>query len=192
MSEATNIELGGVHHLALVCRDMEKTVEFYTNILGMKLIKGFDIPGGQHFFFDMGGNNLLAFFWFSDAPDASPGVASARHLLGAGNISSGHGSMNHVAFHAPLEKIEAIREELIAKGIEVSNVINHADIDTQPGVLRTTKNVAETTWLCSIYFLDPDGIMLEFCSAVKDGTGDVTLPVNAEGKKADGRGLDGD
>ncbi len=192
MSEATNIEWGGVHHLAFVCRDMEKTVDFYTNILGMTLIKGFDIPSGQHFFFDMGGTNLLAFFWFSDAPDAAPGVASAGHLLGKGSISSAHGSMNHVAFHAPLEKIEAIREELMSKDVEVSDVINHADIPTQPGILRTTAEINDTTWLRSIYFLDPDGIMLEFCSAVKDGTGDVSLPVNAEGIKADGRGLDGD
>jgi len=192
MSEISKIEWGGVHHLAFVCRDMEVTVEFYTKVLGMNLIKGFDIPGGQHFFFDMGGGNLLAFFWFSDAPDAAPGVASAGNLLGTGSISSAHGSMNHVAFHAPLANIEAIREELIAKGVEVSDVVNHADIDTQPGVLRTTQQVEDETWLRSIYFLDPDGIMLEFCSAVKDGTGDISLPVNADGVKADGRGLDGD
>ena len=40
------IKFGGVHHLALVCRDMEKTVDFYTNILGMKLVKGFDLAHG--------------------------------------------------------------------------------------------------------------------------------------------------
>lgn len=192
MSEATSIVYNGVHHMALVARDMEVTVDFYTNILGMKLIKGFDIPGGQHFFFDMGGNNLLAFFWFKDAPDAAPGIASARHLLGTGSISSAHGSMNHVAFHAPLENMEAIREELIAKGVEVSEIVNHADIETQPGVLRTTDDVASETWLRSMYFMDPDGVMLEFCANVKAGTGDVSLPVNAEGIKADGRGLDGD
>ncbi|HEX6568685.1 MAG TPA: VOC family protein, partial [Acidimicrobiales bacterium] len=28
-------ELGGVNHLALVCRDMERTVEFYSGVLGM-------------------------------------------------------------------------------------------------------------------------------------------------------------
>jgi catechol 2,3-dioxygenase-like lactoylglutathione lyase family enzyme len=192
MSEATSIVPSGVHHMALVCRDMEVTVDFYTKILGMPLVKGFDIPGGQHFFFDMGGNNLLAFFWFSDAPDAAPGVASANHLLGTGSISSAHGSMNHVAFHAPLENIEAIREELIGKGVDVSEIVNHADISTQPGIKRTTDGVEEETWLRSIYFLDPDGVMLEYCAAVKDGTGDVSLPVNAEGIKADGRGLDGD
>jgi catechol 2,3-dioxygenase-like lactoylglutathione lyase family enzyme len=100
--------------------------------------------------------------------------------------------MNHVAFDAPMDKIEAIREELIGKGVDVSDVINHADISTQPGILRTTKEVEEETWLRSIYFLDPDGIMLEYCANVKGGTGDVSLPVNADGVKADGKGLDGD
>lgn len=192
MGAASSIEYSGVHHLAFVCKDMEKTVEFYTNILNMKLVKGFDIPGGQHFFFDMGGTNLLAFFWFSDAPDAAPGIASVRNLLGKeGGITSAHGSMNHVAFHAPLDKIEGIREELISKGVDVSDIVNHADIETKPGVSRTSQEVEDDTWLRSIYFLDPDGIMLEFCSGVNDGTPDVSLPVNAEGIKADGRGLDG-
>ena len=47
-------DLGGVNHLALVCSDMKRTVEFYTQVLGMRLIKTLNLPGnsGQHFFFD--------------------------------------------------------------------------------------------------------------------------------------------
>ncbi|MCH7741882.1 MAG: VOC family protein [Proteobacteria bacterium] len=192
MSKTTELEYKGVHHMALVCRDMEKTVDFYTNIMEMKLVKGFDLGGGygQHFFFDMGGDNLLAFFWFADAAKAAPGVASAANLLGkGGTISSAHGSMNHVAFHAPLEKIEAFRDNLMAKGVECSQMINHADVETIPGETRTTDDVDDTTWVRSFYFLDPDGIMLEFCADVTPGTGDLTLPVNAEGVKADGSDL---
>src|SRR6266699_69748 len=65
-------DLGGVNHLALVCSDMKRTVEFYTQVLGMRLIKTIDLPAGsgQHFFFDMGGGNALAFFWFPDAPES--------------------------------------------------------------------------------------------------------------------------
>ena len=56
-------EINGVHHLALVCKDMERTVEFYTDVLGMRLTKGFDLEGyGQHFFFDMGNGSELGFF----------------------------------------------------------------------------------------------------------------------------------
>ena len=32
-------ELRGINHLALVCRDMQETVDFYTGVLGMKLVK---------------------------------------------------------------------------------------------------------------------------------------------------------
>jgi len=39
-------DLGGVNHLALVCSDMKRTVEFYTQVLGMRLIKTLDLPGG--------------------------------------------------------------------------------------------------------------------------------------------------
>lgn len=47
------IRTGGVHHLALVCQDMDRTVDFYTNVLGMKLSATLDnMPGGwKHFFF---------------------------------------------------------------------------------------------------------------------------------------------
>src|ERR1700733_1706626 len=52
-------DLGGVNHLALVCSDMKRTVEFYTQVLGMRLIKTIELPAGsgQHFFFAMGGAN---------------------------------------------------------------------------------------------------------------------------------------
>ena len=39
-------DLGGVNHLALVCSDMKRTVEFYTQVLGMRLIKTINLPGG--------------------------------------------------------------------------------------------------------------------------------------------------
>ena len=45
-------ELQGINHLALVCRDMARTVDFYTTVLGMPLVKTIELPGGmgQHFF----------------------------------------------------------------------------------------------------------------------------------------------
>src|SRR5258708_28600818 len=55
-------ELRGVNHLALVCRDMERTVDFYTNVLGMPLVKTIELPAGmgQPFFFDCRGGAFLA------------------------------------------------------------------------------------------------------------------------------------
>ena len=34
----SEFELGGINHVALVCSDMARTVDFYSNILGMSLI----------------------------------------------------------------------------------------------------------------------------------------------------------
>ena len=127
MAEASSeIKLNGLHHLALVCRDMERTVDFYTRVLGLKLKKGFDLPGyGQHFFFDMGNGSELAFFWFNDAEPAQPGVAAVKNIVGSrqGNISSAHGSMNHVAFSVSADDIVAYREKLIAKGVDCTPVV---------------------------------------------------------------------
>src|SRR5271168_5296616 len=111
MSKQANaeFEIRGVNHLALTCRDMAKTVEFYRDVLGMPLIKTIDLPHGmgQHFFFDIGNGDALAFFWFPNAPPAAPGIAAAGNLPTSGKtIVSAHGSMNHLAFNVPAEKID--------------------------------------------------------------------------------------
>ena len=194
MTDEHTIEYSGVHHLALVCRDMERTVDFYTNVLEMKLIKGFDLDGGygQHFFFDMGSGSLLAFFWFNDSPEPQPGATSAGHLVGSseGNITSAMGSMNHVAFDVAPDKIEALRDTLIDRGVECTSVVNHDDVVTGDEA-RTANEIGAKTWLRSFYFFDPDGIMLEFCATLEAGTAHVELPVNAAGIKADGRPIIG-
>lgn len=188
------IQYGGLHHLALVCRDMERTVDFYTNVLGMKLKKGFDLDHGfgQHFFFDMGNGNELAFFWFRGAPEAAPGVASAGYLVGRqeGSIVSAHGSMNHVAFNVAPDKIDGYRELLVSRGVDCTPVVNHDDVVTGKEA-RTAGAITDKTWLRSFYFFDPDGIMLEFCATVKEGSANCDLPVNAQGVKANGESLVG-
>ncbi len=48
MAEANKeFEFCGVNHLALVCKDMARTVEFYRDILGMPLTKTIDLPGNR-------------------------------------------------------------------------------------------------------------------------------------------------
>ncbi|MDZ7671175.1 MAG: VOC family protein [Gammaproteobacteria bacterium] len=192
MSNAMNFQ--GLHHLAMVCSDMERTVHFYTEILGMELKKGFDLDGGygQHFFFDMGGGNELAFFWFRDAPQAQPGVAAAGTLVGRrpGNITSAHGSMNHVAIRVAPEDIDAYRDRLVAKDVDCTPVVNHDDVVTGKDS-RTSDEISDKTWLRSFYFFDPDGIMLELSATVNEGTPDVDLPVNADGVKANGEPITG-
>jgi len=152
-------DLGGVNHLALVCSDMKRTVEFYTQVLGMRLIKTIDLPAGsgQHFFFDMGGGNALAFFWFPDAPDPVPGVSAPVTVPGLGEWTSAVGSMNHVAFSVPEERFLDYRAKLKAKGVRVSPILDHDD--SEFGVAR---ELHPGVFVRSFYFQDPDGILLEF------------------------------
>ncbi len=163
MSDGRNkvFELRGVNHLALVCKDMARTVDFYTNVLGMPLVKTIDLPAGmgQHFFFDIGGGDSLAFFWFPEAPAAAPGIASPAGQ----SLVTAHASMNHVAFDIPAEKIEQYRERLVASGVEVTEVVNHDD--SPRGV---SDEINPTTFVRSIYFSDPDGILLEFAGWTRE------------------------
>lgn len=64
----------GVHHVALICRDVETTVEWYQNLAGFPvtvLFENRDLAGSTHFFFDIGNGNCLAFF---DLPGVDPAV----------------------------------------------------------------------------------------------------------------------
>jgi catechol 2,3-dioxygenase-like lactoylglutathione lyase family enzyme len=154
-------ELGGVNHLALVCRDMERTVEFYSGVLGMPLIKTIQLPAdmGQHFFFDCGGGDCLAFFWFPDAPEPAPGVSAPKDRPDRAELTSAIGSMNHVAFSVPAEKMEEYRERLVAAGVDCTEIANHDDSE-----YGLAKEMHDGVFVRSLYFLDPDGILLEFAA----------------------------
>jgi catechol 2,3-dioxygenase-like lactoylglutathione lyase family enzyme len=138
---------------------MAATVEFYSGVLGMPLVKTIELPAGlgQHFFFDCGGGDSLAFFWFPDAPEPVPGVSAPRARPDQGELTSAIGSMNHVAFTVPPDRIEQYRDRLRERGIDCTEVANHDDsewgisVDMHPDV-----------FVRSIYFQDPDGILLEF------------------------------
>jgi catechol 2,3-dioxygenase-like lactoylglutathione lyase family enzyme len=158
-------ELRGVNHLALVCKDMDRTVDFYSNVLGMPLTKTIELPGGmgQHFFFDIGRGDSLAFFWFPESPERAPGVASPAKMVGEGSIATAHGSMNHIAFDIQPEKMEEYRERLQAKGIEVTEIVNH---DNSP--MQVSATVTDVVFIRSMYFFDPDGVMLEFAAWTRE------------------------
>jgi catechol 2,3-dioxygenase-like lactoylglutathione lyase family enzyme len=163
-SSAGGFEFRGINHLALVCSDMERTVDFYSGVLGMPLIKTIDLPEGmgQHFFFDCGGGDCLAFFWFPDAPAPAPGISAPVGRPDQGSLTSAVGSMNHVAFSVPSERIDEYRERLRAAGVDCTDVANHDD--SEWGI---SKDLHPGVFVRSIYFLDPDGILLEFASWTK-------------------------
>jgi glyoxylase I family protein len=77
--------VGGVHHLALICKDVEATIRFYQEFLGfplVELIENRDYAGSSHFFFDIGNHNLLGFFDFPgyELPDWQETIGGVQHL----------------------------------------------------------------------------------------------------------------
>lgn len=160
MTTNTKFEIRGVNHIALVCADMSRTVRFYRDVLGMPLIKTIDLPGGgQHFFFDIGNDDCLAFFWFPAAQPAQPGVSHAPGLPDQVDITTAHGSLNHLAFDVPVERFEEYRQRLIDEGVEVSMILDHDDSEHQ-----IARRFHPGVFIRSFYFRDPDGILLEFAS----------------------------
>ena len=119
-----------LHHQAFCVRDQERNRQFIEGVLGIPLSatwceRVFRPEVGRevdycHTFYELADGGALAFFWFKDGPAAAPGVASAAHLPGAGDISSAHGSMNHVAINVPAEKVDAYYDMLLARGVKAT------------------------------------------------------------------------
>lgn len=153
-------EFLGINHLALVCEDMDRTVDFYQNVLGMPLTKTIELPGnrGKHYFFDCGGGDQLAFFWFPNGPESVDAKTYQR-------ITATPGTMNHVAFNVAPEKIDEYGDRLRGLGIECTEVVNHDD--SERGV---SDDVSPSTFVRSIYFKDPDGTQLEFAAWARELT----------------------
>lgn len=96
----------GLHHMALICSDVERTIQFYQGVLGfplIELIENRDYPGSSHLFFDLGHDNLLAFFDFPGL-GLQPGVESI-------------GSVQHIAISVEPQQFEALKGRLEAESV---------------------------------------------------------------------------
>src|ERR671939_429879 len=103
--EPTPTSARGINHLVLICSDIERTIQFYTEVMGFPLVRLFqnrDLASSTHFFFDIGHGNLLAFFDFPEHP-----MPPTRESVGG---------MHHVAISVPPEQFEAIRGRLAERG----------------------------------------------------------------------------
>jgi catechol 2,3-dioxygenase-like lactoylglutathione lyase family enzyme len=97
----------GVHHVALLCSDVERTVRFYQDLLEFPLTEIFenrDYRGSNHFFFDIGNGNLLAFF---DLPG-----------LDLGPYAEVLGGLHHIAISVEPQRWQHLRDKLDAAGVE--------------------------------------------------------------------------
>ena len=135
----------GFSHIGLSTHDLDKTRDFYENTIGFKAVRCDVIKvkeGGQirHIFFDTGRDQLIAFMEAHGVPGV-PSSYDAGITRGLGVPSAFY----HFAFETGSEAgLVEKRNEIIAKGIEVTEVVDH-------------------DWAKSIYFKDPNGLQLEFC-----------------------------
>ncbi len=101
----------GVHHVALMCSDVVRTIGFYQDLLEFPLTELFenrDYDGSTHFFFDIGNGNSLAFFDF-------PG-------LGLGEYAEVLGGLHQLAISIEREQWERLRGKLGDAGVETHEV----------------------------------------------------------------------
>jgi catechol 2,3-dioxygenase-like lactoylglutathione lyase family enzyme len=133
----------GIDHLAIVSDDMPLAMDFYTRVMGFRLVHVRRVPyerdRGQppydnlrHYFFDMGNDSLFAIFEY---PKGLP-RQNRDHV----------GGMQHVAFHVPPEKFDALVERVKGCGVPVIGPVP----------------LGGRFW--SAYLFDPFGIRLEFAT----------------------------
>ena len=159
-STDSKISYYGVHHLALNTDDMKMTVDFYVDVLGMRLVHAMKVPPGigtgpgnrgnppfeeiRHYFFDMGRDALLAFF---EMPKGKKPKGDRNAL----------GNMQHVSFAVSPQGQARIRARL-----EANKIAYDGPLEILPGIF-------------SIYVMDPNDIRLEFSCQPGNGEGEPLI-----------------
>lgn len=131
------MKIQGVHHITLICRDMERTIAFYRDLLELRLIKqtvNFDDPQTKHFYFGDETGRPGTIITFFEYQDAAPGRVGA-------------GSTHHFAF-----EVESDEEQLLWQ-----SKLRSAGVVVTP--------VRDRKYFKSIYFHDPDGHLLEIATS---------------------------
>lgn len=126
----------GINHLAMVTGDMDMTIRFWRDLLGMRLVAGLGREGYRHYFFEISGSDMIAFFeWrgVEKIPDKDHGVPV-----------KGPVAFDHIAIGVEtVEDLIEIKQKLTAAGFWASEIIDHG-------------------FIYSIYAFDPNNIPIEF------------------------------
>jgi len=106
------IHFNGINHLAMATGDMDKTIRFWRDLLGMPLVAGLGKPGYRHYFFQISESDLIAF---------SSGRRKAGQGEGSRRAGLGPFIFDHVSFGVDTEDdLWQLKDKLQAAGFEVS------------------------------------------------------------------------
>lgn len=134
------IRYSGIHHLAMVTDDLNATIAFWRDLLGMRLIAGLGREGYRQYFFEISAHDTIAFFEWSEAckiPEKDHGVPV-----------KGPVAFDHIAIGVQTDDdLWQLKDRLQAAGFWVSEPIDHGFIH-------------------SIYSFDPNHIPIEFSAPV--------------------------
>jgi catechol 2,3-dioxygenase-like lactoylglutathione lyase family enzyme len=151
----------GFNHIDLATTNMAATRAFYEDILGFKVVRhdvvkrqGYE-GYSEHVFFDCGNGQLIAF----SGAEHSPGRWPANLDTSINKPLGLPGAPYHFAFEAEsVENLHALKADLEKHGVAVRGVRDHEG------------------WCSSIYFLDPNGLQMEYCCLTRELTSDDAKP----------------
>jgi catechol 2,3-dioxygenase-like lactoylglutathione lyase family enzyme len=139
--ELPMIKFNGINHLAMVTSDMDKTIRYWRDLLGFRLVAGLGAPGYRHYFFEISPTDLIAFFEWDGA---EPGIEKDHGAPVKGPIM-----FDHVSFGVEnLDDLWELRDKLAAADFWVSEMVDHG-------------------FIYSIYSFDPNNIPVEFSFSIR-------------------------
>jgi catechol 2,3-dioxygenase-like lactoylglutathione lyase family enzyme len=144
----------GIHHLAMCTDDIKKTTEFYTRVLGMPLIHALKVPPGLGTGKGNRGNppyEEVRHYFFDMGNDSTIAFFEIPKGKEPAANRNAIGSMQHCSFVVTPKQFREIEQRLKAHDIPYIG-----PIPQMPG-------------LDGIYFIDPNGIRLEFACQAADG-----------------------
>lgn len=167
-------KINRLSHVVFVCRDMDETVWFYRDILGLKIVgtsgkvsqaarDSFDSnESGQarkrifsrQYFFQLGDGEVIGFYEVPDAPDARAALPLVNWIWpGTSGIPPEKPfGCDHIALNVDtVEDVNWFKERLIAHGTPVFGPVN-----PKPG--------SPVMFTHRIYFFDPSGNALEIAT----------------------------
>ncbi|MDC0336089.1 VOC family protein [Pseudodesulfovibrio sp.] len=130
----------GINHLAMATGDMDGTIRFWRDLLGMRLVAGLGGPGYRHYFLEITKHDMIAFF---EWPDVEP-LEEKDH----GFPVKGRFAFDHISFEVESDDdLWELKDTLEAADFWCSEVVDHGFIH-------------------SIYAFDPNNIPIEFSAPV--------------------------